>query len=139
MDVSINNNRYRHFGRPLVQTRSIVYIQSEKHIVPFSGEPRKDVYTVGEFIEEVERGMRARGLHSEEQADFIFSLLKGSALEEVKLRMGGQVKQPSDLFSYLRGAFREQRTTPQLLHAFYAHRQLAVSCSIPLSNSPLMQ
>lgn len=37
--------------------------------------------------------------------------------------MGGQPKQPSDLFSYLRGAFREKRITPQLLHAFYARRQ----------------
>ena len=107
-----------------VQTRSIVYIPREKHIVPFNGESGKDVNTVDEFIEEVERAMRARGLHSEEQVDFILSLLKGSALEEVKLCMRGQVKQPSDLFSCLRGAFREKRSTPQLLHAFYARRQL---------------
>lgn len=38
--------------------------------------------------------------------------------------MGAQSKQPSDLFSYLREAFREKRTTPQLLHALYARRQL---------------
>lgn len=38
--------------------------------------------------------------------------------------MGGQPKQLSDLFSYLRGAFREKRTTPQLLHAFSARRQV---------------
>ena len=108
-----------------VQTRSIVYIPREKHIVPFSGEPGKDVHTVDEFVEEVERTMRARSLvRMEEQVDFILSLLKGPALEEVKLRMGGQAKQPSDLFSYLRGAFREKRTTPQLLHAFYARRQI---------------
>lgn len=77
-----------------------------------------------EFIEEVERAIRVRGLCGEEQVDFILSLLKGSALEEVKLRMGGQPKQPSDLFSYLRVAFREKRTTPQLLHAFCACRQV---------------
>lgn len=106
-----------------VQTRSIVYIPREKHIVPFCGESGKDVNTVDEFIEEVEQAIRARGLLREEQVDFILSLLKGSALEEVKLCMGGQPKQPSDLFSYLRGAFREKRTTPQLLHAFYARRQ----------------
>lgn len=107
-----------------VHTRSIVYIPREKNIVPFSGEPGKDVHTVDEFIEEVERAMRARGLRSEEQVDFILSLLKGSALEEVKLCMRGQVNQPSDLFSFLRGAFREKRSTVQLLHAFYARRQL---------------
>lgn len=106
------------------QTKSIVYIPREKHIPPFSGEPGKDVHTVDEFIEEVERAMRARGLRSEEQVDFLLSLLKGSALEEVKLCMGGQTKQLSDLLSYLRGAFREKRTTPQLLHAFYARKQL---------------
>ncbi len=107
-----------------VQSRSIVYIPREKHIVPFSGEPGKDVYTVDEFIEEVERAMRARGLHSQDQADFILSMLRGPALEEVKLCMRGQVWGPSDLFTCLRGAFREKRSTPQLLHAFYARRQL---------------
>lgn len=107
-----------------VQTRSIVYIPREKHIVPFSGESGKDVYTVDEFIEEVERVMRARGLRGEDQVDFILSLLKGSALEEVKLCMRGRVRQPDDLFSCLREAFREKRSTPQLLHAFYARRQL---------------
>lgn len=78
------------------------------------------------FIEEVDRAVRARGLRREEQVDFILSLLllKGPALDEVKLCMGGQVSQPSDLFSYLREAFREKSTTPQLLHAFYARRQI---------------
>lgn len=71
------------------QTRSIVYIPREKHIPPFSGEPGKDVHTVDEFIEEVEHVMRARGMRSEEQVDFVLSQLKGSALEEVKLCMGG--------------------------------------------------
>lgn len=107
-----------------VQTRSIVYIPREKHMVPFSGEPGKDVYTVDEFIEEVERAMRARGLRNQDQADFVLSLLRGPALEEVKLCMRGQVWEPSDLFRCLREAFREKRSTPQLLHAFYARRQL---------------
>ena len=107
-----------------VQTRSIVYIPREKHIVPFCGEPGKDVHTVDEFIEEVERAIRARGLRSEDQVDFVLSLLKGPALEEVKLCTRGRVGQPSDLFTCLRGAFREKRSTPQLLHAFYARRQL---------------
>lgn len=105
------------------QARSIIYIPREKQIVPFSGELGKDCHTVDEFVDEVERVMRARGLSGEDQVDFVLSLLKGSALEEVKLRMGGQAKQPSDLFSYLRAAFREKRTTPQLLHAFYARQQ----------------
>lgn len=67
--------------------------------------------------------MRARGLSGEDQVDFIPSLLKGPALEEVILRMGGQAQQTSDLFLYLRAAFREKRTTPQLLHSFYARQQ----------------
>lgn len=45
--------------------------------------------------------MQARGLQGEEQMDFLLSSLKGSALDEVKLRMGGQPKQLSDLFSSL--------------------------------------
>lgn len=48
-----------------VQTRSIVYISREKHIVPFSGENGKDVYPEDEFIEEAERAIRARGLCGE--------------------------------------------------------------------------
>lgn len=106
------------------QTRSIVYIPREKHIAPFSGEPGKDVHTVDEFIEEVERTIRARGLHNQDQVDFILSVLRGPALEEVKLCMRGQAWQPNNLFTCLRGAFRDKRSTPQLLHTFYARRQL---------------
>ena len=40
--------------------------------------------------------MRVRGLRSKDQVDFILSLLKGSALGEVKLCMRGQVRQPND-------------------------------------------
>lgn len=107
-----------------VATRSYVYIPRERQIVPFSGDHVKDGQSVDEFIDEVERVIRVRGLNTDDQVDFILSHLRGSALDEVKLCMGGETKQPSDLFSYLRGAFREKRTTPQLLHAFYARRQL---------------
>lgn len=96
-----------------VQTRPIFYIPREKHIVPFSGEPGKDGYTVDEFIEEVERAMRARGLCNQDQADFVLSTLRGPALDEVKLCMRGQVWEPRDLLTWLRGAFREKRSTPQ--------------------------
>lgn len=37
--------------------------------------------------------------------------------------MGGQTKQPSDVFSYLREAVRGKGTIPQLSNAFYARRQ----------------
>lgn len=38
--------------------------------------------------------------------------------------MGREDATPRDLFDCLRAAFREKRTTPQLLHAFYARKQL---------------
>lgn len=104
-------------------TRSYVYIPRERQIVPFSGDCCKDNQTVDEFIDEIERVIRVRGLNSEDQVDFILSHLRGSALDEIRLCMGGEIKQPQELFSYLRGAFREKRTTPQLLHAFYSRRQ----------------
>lgn len=107
-----------------VQPRSIVYIPREKPIVPFNGDPCKDTHSVDEFIEEVERAISLRGLRETDQVDFILSHLRGSALDEVKLRTRGQAKRPSDLFAYLREAFREKRTTQQLLHVFYARRQL---------------
>lgn len=107
-----------------VNTRSYVYIPREKQIVPFSGDCSKDCQTIDEFIEELERVIRVRGLNTEDQVDFILTHLKGSALDEVKLCMGGGNKLPHDLFTYLRAAFREKRTTSQLLHAFYARKQL---------------
>lgn len=106
-----------------VSTRSYVYIPRERQIVPFSGDYVKDGQSVDEFIDEAKRIIRVRGLNADDQVDFILSHLRGSALDEVKLRMGNEARQPSDLFSYLRGAFREKQTTLQLLHAFYAHRQ----------------
>lgn len=50
-----------------VQTRSIVYIPREKHIVHFCGESGKDANTVDEFIEKVEHSIKARGLRKEER------------------------------------------------------------------------
>lgn len=107
-----------------VHTRSYVYIPREKQIVPFSGDLGKDCQNVDEFIEELERVIRVRGLNSEDQVDFILSHLRGSALDEVKLCMGGEDKSAEDMFSYLRAAFREKRSTSQLLHTFYARKQL---------------
>ncbi len=104
-------------------TRSYVYIPRERPIIPFSGDHCTDNQTVDEFIDEIERVIRVRGLNSADQVDFILSHLRGSALDEIKLCMGVEMKQPQELFSYLRVAFREKRTTPQLLHAFYARRQ----------------
>lgn len=50
----------------------------------------KDGWSVDEFIEEVERVIWARDQSTDEKVDFILSLLRGSALEEVRLRMGGE-------------------------------------------------
>lgn len=80
----------------------------EKIIVPFSGETGKDAYTVDRLIEEVEIAMRTGGMREEDQTEFILSHPKGSTLDEVKLRVGGQVSQPKDLFSYLGEAFIER-------------------------------
>lgn len=87
-----------------VATRSYVYIPRERQLMPFSGDHVKDGQSVDEFIDEVERVIRVRGLNVDDQVDFILSHLRGSALDEVKLCMGGETKQPSDLFSYLRGS-----------------------------------
>ncbi len=111
-------------GLSTVNTRSYVYIPREKQIVPYCGDASKDCQTVDEFIEELERVIRVRGLSEEDQVDFILSHLRGSALDEVKLCVGEEDARPRELFAYLRDAFREKRTTPQLLHAFYARRQL---------------
>lgn len=107
-----------------VNTRSYVYIPRERQIVPYCGDPSKDCQTVDEFIEELERVIRVKGLSEEDQADFILSHLRGSALDEVKLCVGREDAMARDLFNCLRAAFREKRTTPQLLHAFYARKQL---------------
>lgn len=107
-----------------VNTRSYVYIPRERQIVPYCGDSSKDGQTIDEFIEELERVIRIRGLSEEDQVDFILSHLRGSALDEVKLCVGREDATPQDLFDCLRAAFREKRTTPQLLHAFYARKQL---------------
>lgn len=106
-----------------VNTRSYFYIPRERQIVPYCGDPSKDCQTIDEFIEELEQVIRVRGLSCEDQVDFILSHLRGSALDEVKLCLGGDDVAPQDLFVCLRDAFREKRTTPQLLHAFYSRKQ----------------
>ena len=54
--------------------RSFVYVPRERPIQPFSGDVVVDGRSVDEFIDEVERAIRARGLCRIEQVDFIFSI-----------------------------------------------------------------
>lgn len=104
-------------------TRSYIYVPRERQIQAFSGGGGTDGRSVEEFIEEVERVLRSREQTSEEQCDYILSLLRGPALEEVRLCMSGQSVRPSDLYSYLRNAFGEKRSTTQLLQTFYNRKQ----------------
>lgn len=103
-------------------TRSYVYVPRERHISPFSGDIDKDGRSVDEFIEEVERVISARNQAAPEQFDFVLSLLRGSALDEVHLRRadGDVVK---DLFVYLKDAFGDKRSVSQLLQNFYNCKQ----------------
>lgn len=50
----------------------------------------KDGRNVDEFIEELEIVLLVRNQTPEDQADFVLSLLKGAAVEEVRLRKEGQ-------------------------------------------------
>lgn len=103
-------------------TRSYVYVPRERHISPFSGDIDKDGRCVGEFVEEVERALSARNQSAPEQFDFVMSLLRSSALDEVRLRKvdGDDVH---DLFVYLRDAFGDKRSASQLLQFFYNCKQ----------------
>ncbi len=68
--------------------------------------------------------LSVRNQTPENQADFVLSLLKGAAVEEVRLRKEGQSLRTEDIFSYLREAFREKRSPAQLLQTFYIRKQL---------------
>lgn len=104
--------------------RSYVYLPRERPIQPFSGDTTVDGRSVDEFLEEVQRAIRARGLGKDEQVDFILSLLRGSALEEIRLCTDGELKEPEEILSFLREAYREKRSVAQLLQTFYSRHQL---------------
>ncbi|XP_065132536.1 uncharacterized protein [Paramisgurnus dabryanus] len=104
-------------------SRSYIYVPRERQIQPFSGDLSKDGRNVDEFIEEVERVLLVRNQSTEDQLDFVLSLLRGAALEEVRLRMGNESDETCDLFEYLRAAFREKRSISQLLQTFYSRKQ----------------
>lgn len=105
-------------------SRSYIYVPRERHVQPFSGDFIKDGRNVDEFIDEVGRVLLVRNQSTEDQLDFVLSLLRGAALEEVRLRMDNESNRISDLFEYLRAAFREKRSIPQLLQTFYSRKQL---------------
>lgn len=69
--------------------RSYVYVPRERQITPFSGDYDKDGRLVDEFIEEVERVVHSRYQSANDGYDFVMSLLKGAALEEMRFRSGG--------------------------------------------------
>lgn len=104
-------------------TRSYIYVPRECQVQPFSGECGADGRSGEEFIEEAERALRSREQTTDEQCDYILSLLCGPALEEVRLCMRGPTVTPRDLYSYLRNAFGERRSTTQLLQNFYNRKQ----------------
>lgn len=104
-------------------TRSYVYLPRERQIQNFSGDYSKDGRDVEEFIDEVERVLRTREQTVYEKFDFVISLLRGPALEEVRMCVGNEAKQPSDVFDCLREAFGEKRSATQLLQCFYNRKQ----------------
>ncbi len=72
----------------------------------------------------MKRVLRARDQTREEQLDFIISLPRGPILEEVRLCVGNQSRQASNLFTFLWEAFGERRSETQLLQMFYNRKQL---------------
>lgn len=103
--------------------RSYVYIPRERQIQNFSGDYSKDGRDVGEFIEEVERVLRTREQTLDEKFDFVVSILRGPALEEVRMCAGNESKKPSHVVDCLREAFGEKRSATQLLQSFYNRKQ----------------
>ncbi|KAL1263486.1 hypothetical protein QQF64_006225 [Cirrhinus molitorella] len=59
--------------------RSYVYVPRERHVLPFCGDMEKDGRSVDDFIEEVERVLRARHQSDQDQFDFVMSLLRGDS------------------------------------------------------------
>lgn len=104
--------------------RSNIYVPREWQIQVFTGDPVKDGRFLEKFIEETERALRSREQTPEEQCDSILSLLRGPALDEVRLCMQGHSVRPRDVFGYLRNAFGEKRSTTQLLQTFYNRKQV---------------
>lgn len=64
-------------------SRSYIYIPRERQIQPFSGDLNKDGRNVNEFIEEVERVLLVRNQRTDDQLDFVLSLLRGAALRMI--------------------------------------------------------
>lgn len=104
--------------------RSYVYLPRDRPVQPFSGDVLVDGRSIDEFIDEVQRAIRTRGLSDGDQVDFILSLLRGSALEEVKLCTDEQANGPGEIFNFLREAYGEKRSVAQLLQTFYSRYQL---------------
>ncbi len=103
--------------------KSYVYVPRECHISPFTGDIEKDGRTVDEFVEEVERALRARNLTPDDECDFVMSLLRGAALEEVRLRRDVDTDIATDVLTYLRESFTDRRGSAQLLQDFYSRKQ----------------
>lgn len=60
-----------------VSTCSYIYVPRERQVQPFSGECGADGRCVEEFIDEAERVLRSREQTTDEQCDYILSLLCG--------------------------------------------------------------
>lgn len=84
----------------------------------------QQLMSVDYFFEEVQRAIWNKGLNKYDQITLILSLLRGPALEEVKLCNDGDLIEPDDTFYFLPDAYREKHSVSQLLQTFYSCHQL---------------
>ena len=103
--------------------KQIVVFPRDKKIKNFTGKKTEADQAVEDFIEELKTTFQAKEMTSPEKVDFIMSHLEGPAKEEVRMYSKKERSNPDFLLEFLAQAFREKRSSSQLLKMLYEHKQ----------------
>ena len=103
--------------------KQIVVFPRDKKIKNFTGKKTEADQAVKDFIEELKTTFQAKEMTSPEKVDFIMSHLEGPAKEEVRMYSKKERSNPDFLLEFLAQAFREKRSSSQLLKMLYEHKQ----------------
>ena len=96
---------------PQQETRQLVVVPNEHRLRKFSGRQGENELSIDDFMDNAKSMITSRGLNLSEQISFSY-IWRESGL-----------KDPEQIFNRLQESFGEKCSVPQLLKAFYDHRQ----------------
>ncbi|RVE59485.1 hypothetical protein OJAV_G00188950 [Oryzias javanicus] len=116
-------------------TDSVVYVQQDRKMPPFSGRlDAVDALSLDEWIEQMRDFSQTRGRTEKERAQIVYDHLEGAARTEIKYLPSTQRERAECIFTVLREVYGCMHTRLSLQRRFYNRKQLDAENIAPRPN-----